>query len=73
MVVDPHDENRNEADHIRQQRRPLCQQCANQICAAGGGVIEWRDLDLENQQGDGNREYTIAKRLQARSVFLFER
>src|SRR4029450_8563175 len=63
MMVDPHDQNREEAGHEREVGRPL-------ICERLCERCQWRQvtghLDVEDQKSDGDCKYAIAECLDSR-------
>src|SRR5205814_6435480 len=52
------DPNRQEARDVRQERRPLTEECLAHVLAG------LRDMDLEHEQRDGDCEDTIRKGLE---------
>jgi hypothetical protein len=60
MVVDPHDEDRREAEDEREVGRPLMQDGADQ--AAGRRSDLW-NTQIQGQDRDRDREDPVAERL----------
>jgi hypothetical protein len=56
MMVHPHDADKREADDERNIRGPLSQKLSRQLRST-----RRRNLDLQDQQRDGDREYAIRK------------
>jgi hypothetical protein len=62
VMVDPHDSDEEEAQQKCEVRRPLAQQLAREI-----SLRNRRDLDLEDEQRDGDGEYAVRESFDARS------
>src|SRR5262245_8533511 len=63
MMVDPHDQDREEAGHEREVRGPLI---CERLCEGRRRRQVMRQLDVENQKSDGDGEYAVAERLDPR-------
>jgi hypothetical protein len=58
-VLQPDDSDRHEAREVREKRRPLVEDGAEQVIAGIG-----RDAELEDEERDRDREDAVAERLQ---------
>jgi hypothetical protein len=66
VVVDPHDADAEEADHVAEVRRPETDQRFTEVLAR----LDVGHADLDDQQRDRDREDAVAERLQALRVLV---
>jgi hypothetical protein len=62
MVVDPHDQDRGEAEDEREVGRPLMQDGGDEV--AGRDLLELRNTQIKRQNRDCDRDDPVAERLE---------
>jgi hypothetical protein len=67
VVVRPYLSDEQKGDGVGEIGRPECAEAVQQVC-----VVAWW-LDLEDEQGDGDREDSIAERDQSRGLAVHGR